>query len=378
MATTPSGNTGRAPTRPRLATAAPEGQRMPPLDDNGAPAIGAPQPAARPAAETAAGPGRPRPGRPPALAGGSEAARRLRPLLDTDLDALSEGAAHRAGPLPAGGPDTVARQVLAAATPVFPDTGTGADEALHTLVRALAAGAADPADPYCTAHLHGPPLAMAVAADLAASALNPSLDSWDHAPAASTLETLVTAELARLVYPGHPAPDAVVTTGGTESNHLALLLARERARATGSPGPRVLCGANAHHSVHRAAWLLGLPEPQVLPTPNGILDPAAADHNRVGDDEEGLRRRGAQEPRHRRGGRGRVYVADRSQAQRDDGGTERRARRGPHGQQDSKIQGLDGRGRNRLFADPFPNSEARAVDDGDGIDGDTGCQSTGT
>ncbi|QNP75994.1 aminotransferase class V-fold PLP-dependent enzyme [Streptomyces roseirectus] len=69
------------------------------------------------------------------------------------------------------------------------------------------------------------------------------------------------------------APDALVTTGGTESNHLALLLARE---AQG-PGVRLVCGANAHHSLTRAAWLLGLPEPVVVPTPEGVLEPAALD-----------------------------------------------------------------------------------------------------
>jgi L-2,4-diaminobutyrate decarboxylase len=39
----------------------------------------------------------------------------------------------------------------------------------------------------------------------------------------------------------------------------------------------VVCGANAHHSVQRAAWLLGLPHPVVVATPAGVLDPAAVD-----------------------------------------------------------------------------------------------------
>jgi L-2,4-diaminobutyrate decarboxylase len=206
------------------------------------------------------------------LAGGALGAERLRPLLATVLAALAEGAAARGGPIPPGGPEAVARRVRAACTPVLPDTGTGPDEALRTLVRALAEGAADPAEPHCAAHLHCPPLAVATAADLAAGALNPSLDSWDQAPAATTLEAETTTALARLVYSGHAAPDALVTTGGTESNQLALLLARER-----TPGVRVLCGANAHHSVVRAAWLLGMDQPAVLPTPGGVLDPTALD-----------------------------------------------------------------------------------------------------
>ncbi|MEU9113975.1 pyridoxal-dependent decarboxylase [Streptomyces sp. NPDC048483] len=216
-----------------------------------------------------------------ALAGGTNGPRALRPLLDTVLDALTTGAEHRAGPLPPGGPDAVAHAVRTACAPLLPEHGTGAHQALRTLIHTLAAGAADPADPHCAAHLHCPPLALAAAADLAASALNPSMDSWDQAPAASELEALTCRELAALVHPRAAAPDTLVTTGGTESNQLAVLLAREAAREphessyTGLPGAplQIVCGANAHHSIHRAAWLLGLPEPLTLPTPDGILTP---------------------------------------------------------------------------------------------------------
>ncbi|GHJ98255.1 pyridoxal phosphate-dependent decarboxylase family protein [Streptomyces sp. NPDC003753] len=209
----------------------------------------------------------------PPLASGPDGPSALRPLLATVLDALHEGARARGGPLPAGGPTAVAARVRDAVGDVLPDKGD--PDAVRALVRALAEGAADPADPLCAAHLHCPPLAVATAADLAASSLNPSLDSWDQAPAASELETLVTRALAQEVYADTGAPEAetataLVTTGGTEANQLALLLARE---AHGTV--RLVCGANAHHSLTRAAWLLALPQPVVLPTPRGTLDPAA-------------------------------------------------------------------------------------------------------
>ncbi|WP_407286138.1 pyridoxal phosphate-dependent decarboxylase family protein [Streptomyces sp. BP-8] len=206
-----------------------------------------------------------------ALAGGTNGPRALRPLLDTVLDALTTGAEDRAGPLPAGGPDAVARAVHDACHPLLPEHGTGPHAALRTLVHTLAAGAADPADPHCAAHLHCPPLALATAADLAAGALNPSMDSWDQAPAASALEALTSRALARLVYPRATAPDALITTGGTESNQLGILLARET--AAGNAPLQIVCGANAHHSIHRSAWLLGLPQPLTLPTPDGTLAP---------------------------------------------------------------------------------------------------------
>jgi L-2,4-diaminobutyrate decarboxylase len=201
----------------------------------------------------------------PPLASGPHGPTALRPLLDTVLDALTTGTRARGGPLPGGGPQAVTARVTAALADVLPDHGD--PDALRALVHALAEGAADPADPLCAAHLHCPPLAVATAADLAVSALNPSLDSWDQAPAASALETAVTRALARTT----GLADALVTTGGTESNQLALLLARE----THGDGVRLVCGANAHHSLPRAAWLLGLPDPVVVPAPHGTLDPTA-------------------------------------------------------------------------------------------------------
>lgn len=211
---------------------------------------------------------------PPPLAGGAQGPDALRPLLTATLEALRTGATARGGPLPAGGPTAVAARVREAAGEVLPEQGEGAEAALRRLVHALAEGAADPADALCAAHLHCPPLALAVAADLAASALNPSMDSWDQAPAASEIETLVTRALAAQTY-GPGSSDALVTTGGTESNQFALLLARER---TAAHGPvQLITGENAHHSLGRAAWLLGMPEPVTVPAPAGVLDPTALD-----------------------------------------------------------------------------------------------------
>ncbi|NUK45287.1 aspartate aminotransferase family protein, partial [Streptomyces lunaelactis] len=78
----------------------------------------------------------------PPLAGGTTGPDALRPLLAVVLDALHDGAADRGGPLPAGGPDTVAARMRQAAEPVLPDTGTGAGEALRSLVHAVAYGSA--------------------------------------------------------------------------------------------------------------------------------------------------------------------------------------------------------------------------------------------
>ncbi|WP_243769659.1 pyridoxal phosphate-dependent decarboxylase family protein [Amycolatopsis acidicola] len=206
-----------------------------------------------------------------ALAGGGHGRQRLAELIPLVLNGMATGSAGRAAPGPSGGPAAVAAAV-AAAGPLVPARGVGAEQALSELSTLLAAGSVDPAEPGCAAHLHCPPLAVSVAADVAASALNPSMDSWDQAPVASELESAFCAAIARLCYPAAAAPDVVVTTGGTESNLLGLLLAREK-----EPAVRPVCGRNAHHSVSRAAWLLGVPAPLVVDCEGERMRPDALD-----------------------------------------------------------------------------------------------------
>lgn len=220
---------------------------------------------------TPVAPGATAPRRSTALSGGTDGPAALEPLVRAVLDALGEGAGRRGGPVPAGTPGELAGRVAEEYA------AAGGDEALSRLTALLAHGSADPADPSCAAHLHCPPLAVAVAADLAVSALNPSQDSWDQAPAATTLETLLLGELAELVgYDDRAA--GVLTSGGTESNLMGLMLARDRVlgRAAGQqvelagvprsgPRPRVFASAAAHFSVQRAAALLGLGEDAVVP-----------------------------------------------------------------------------------------------------------------
>lgn len=213
-----------------------------------------------------------------ALSGGAGGAAALEPLVREVLGALAEGAARRGGPVAAASPADLAAGVARTFA------GARGTDALGRLTELLAHGSADPADPACAAHLHCPPLAVAVAADLAVSALNPSQDSWDQAPAATAMETLLLEELAAML--GYDPAEAagVLTSGGTESNLMGLMLARDRVlgaatgrqiemtgvprAGVGSPAgarPRILASAAAHFSVQRAAALLGLGEDAVIP-----------------------------------------------------------------------------------------------------------------
>ncbi|MEV7599539.1 pyridoxal-dependent decarboxylase [Kitasatospora sp. NPDC089797] len=204
-----------------------------------------------------------------ALAGGAGGPGALAPLLATVLDALDTGTALRSGPLPAGSPAEVAALVADGLT------AAGGRGALGRLTELLAYGAADPADPACAGHLHCPPLAVAAAADLAVSVLNPSQDSWDQAPAATALETALLAELAALVGYAPARAAGVFTSGGTESNLMGLMLARDQkldgiVELDGIPAgvrPCIVASEAAHFSVQRAAALLGLGERAVLTVP---------------------------------------------------------------------------------------------------------------
>jgi L-2,4-diaminobutyrate decarboxylase len=225
------------------------------------------------------------------LAGGAGGAEAVTTLVRRGLAGYAEAAATR-GPIPAGGPAAVRELVRRVCGEPLPRQGVGAAAALGEIATVLGAGSADPAHPWCAAHLHCPPLAVAVAADTITSVANQSLDSWDQAPAASVVEDEVLAGLAELV--GMPATArGALTTGGTESNLMGLLAARDtalRRHIGGDPARdgvptaaagrlRIVCSRLAHFSISRGAALLGLGERAVVPVDvdeHGRLDDAAA------------------------------------------------------------------------------------------------------
>lgn len=179
-------------------------------------------------------------------------------------------------PLPPGGPAALEAEVRAAFTPVLPRTGLG-PASLDALLEYLPAHVVRPAHPLTAAHLHSRPDPVAVVADQLVAALNPSQDSWDQSAATAVIESCVIAEFSALAF-GAPGAGSI-TSGGTESNYLALLLARDAAISrvygvdpaeSGIPASaagrlRILTSAVAHFSVARAAAQLGLGERAVIP-----------------------------------------------------------------------------------------------------------------
>src|SRR5262245_43148099 len=144
-----------------------------------------------------------------------------------------------------------------------------APEAIEEMGRIIA-GSVAVYHPRTAAHLHCPVLIPALAAEMALTAMNQSMDSFDQAPAATLIEQQIADWACRLA--GLPEEAAgVFTSGGTQSNYIGLLLARDRLLAErwgwparerglppGSARLKIICSEATHFSVAKSAHQLGL------------------------------------------------------------------------------------------------------------------------
>lgn len=151
----------------------------------------------------------------------------------------------------------------------LPDVGAVAHEVFDKL-RLIVSNSVFVGHPNTAAHLHCPPLLAALGAEAVISALNQSMDSFDQAPMATIVEQKFVQWLTREA--GFPAgANGTFTTGGTQSNYMGLLLARDAflksrfqwpAQERGLPPEaarmRVLCSEVAHFTVEKSGAQLGL------------------------------------------------------------------------------------------------------------------------
>ncbi|MED1479877.1 pyridoxal phosphate-dependent decarboxylase family protein [Bacillus altitudinis] len=134
----------------------------------------------------------------------------------------------------------------------------------------------DVSHPKCLAHLHCPPLIPALAAEVIVSSFNQSMDSFDQSGIASLVEEEILKWLCEKFSYGERA-DGTFTSGGTQSNYMGLLLARDafcentwqwNVQQKGLPSEanrmRILCSKNAHFTVKKSASQLGLGEQAVV------------------------------------------------------------------------------------------------------------------
>ncbi|MEU0597904.1 lysine decarboxylase DesA [Streptomyces sp. NPDC006393] len=120
--------------------------------------------------------------------------------------------------------------------------------------------------PRYVAHLNCPVAIPAVLGEAVLSAVNSSLDTWDQSAGGTLIERKLIDWTAARIGLG-PAADGVFTSGGTQSNLQALLLAREETKTHDLAELRIFASEVSHFSVRKSAKLLGLSEQAVVPVP---------------------------------------------------------------------------------------------------------------
>ncbi|MGW3506355.1 pyridoxal phosphate-dependent decarboxylase family protein [Streptomyces sp. NPDC000994] len=120
--------------------------------------------------------------------------------------------------------------------------------------------------PRYLAHLNCPVVIPAVLGEAILSAVNSSLDTWDQSAGGTLIERKLIDWTAARIGLG-PDADGVFTSGGTQSNLQALLLAREETGSDALSGLRILTSEASHFSVRKSARLLGLGPESVVCVP---------------------------------------------------------------------------------------------------------------
>ncbi|MCX5378245.1 aspartate aminotransferase family protein [Streptomyces sp. NBC_00091] len=136
--------------------------------------------------------------------------------------------------------------------------------------------------PRYLGHLNCPVVIPAVVGEAVLSAVNSSLDTWDQSIGGTLIERRLIDWTAQRIGLG-PAADGVFTSGGSQSNFHALLLARDEAcrivmkraleegtrltKAELLPKLRIFTSEASHFSVQKSAAMLGLGYEAVISVP---------------------------------------------------------------------------------------------------------------
>ncbi|WP_406638647.1 pyridoxal phosphate-dependent decarboxylase family protein [Pseudarthrobacter quantipunctorum] len=146
-------------------------------------------------------------------------------------------------------------------------------------------------DPKYAAHLNCPVVIPALVGEAILSAVNSSMDTWDQSAGATMIERRLIDWAAERLHLGGSA-DGIFTSGGSQSNLQALLIARNHAVAGLRQDParaglrlpalldslRIFTSEDSHFSIQKSASMLGLGFDAVISvrcTPDHRMDPAA-------------------------------------------------------------------------------------------------------
>ncbi len=190
-----------------------------------------------------------------------------------------------------GGSPKQVQETVAAMAMDIKAQGRDIDALLADIQTKLLPGCISTASSHCLAHLHPPTLVIGQIAEMIIAATNQSMDSWNQSPAATYIETQLIAWLCqRCKFDSSEFASrefnkqtdeqttyqsgGVFTSGGTQSNLMGLLLARntfyaakgvdvQRDGLIGQSRSVILCSDQAHFSIAKNAALLGLGQQSV-------------------------------------------------------------------------------------------------------------------
>jgi len=125
------------------------------------------------------------------------------------------------------GPTPEELKKIVAQDSILPEHGLGWDKVFAlTKEKVLPNLLRTPSTDYMP-HLHGPSLLETISSELIISTFNQSMDSWDQSPVATEIEVETIRHLCSLYGYDTKKADGVFTSGGSQSNQTALLLARD-------------------------------------------------------------------------------------------------------------------------------------------------------
>ena len=173
------------------------------------------------------------------------------------------------------------------------------EEALRMAADALAQTQVHTPHPRYFGLFNPTPTTVGIAADALVAAFNPQLATWKHNPFAVEVERRLIRELASRFGYDSETSDGVMTSGGSEANHTAMLAALAHAfpalERDGLRGlraqPVFYVSADSHHSFHKAARLCGLGKSALREIPvdaDWRMEAAALDSALRDDRKKGL------------------------------------------------------------------------------------------
>lgn len=162
---------------------------------------------------------------------------------------------------------------------ILPEKGEGWEKVLDRLKKQILPNFLRTPSTDYMAHLHSASLIETIASELIISTFNQSMDSWDQAPVATEIEVEVIKKLCSM-YGYNAKADGVFTSGGSQSNQTALILARDcfineklkyDVKKHGLPADfrklRMYTSEISHFSMEKSAHIMGMGYESVVKVP---------------------------------------------------------------------------------------------------------------